>query len=451
MPSYSGETFWECKVWYGTVGARAALLRDDGGIGSNTVIETQEAQYSTTISFVWPDLIDGSSPVAWRVRFVLYGISGYVVPYPVGWGQYDLYRFERWLALIHCADWYHPLHICHDVLPDYDPNDGTSNPNNLFSVPSGVVWTGAGARMMRCDGTQIVRIRYGEEIVFGGSTDKQHPCPIATSYDTPTLEDTMWELEYAEYKVPHYVGVEEFTDGRFHTYREQRYIYPVLEWYARNWYTRQWEGPFYRVYSDRYMIVNVVFRRPVSQGQPPLNSRALHSIDKSHLPIAQANAIAYNNLFSHRRLDWRQYFPSTHVITRIRHLPRFGVVLALGKSGTSYSLRMCQLGSDYHMEVVTLTAFSAMIEIAEDQRTALLVYSTSDGSVYRRLARDGGWTWGTAQQCTVSGGGNLTAQSLSDLDYSPRRRCWLLVVQTGSQTFRVYASEDGLVWQDTGL
>ena len=179
--------------------------------------------------------------------------------------------------------------------------------------------------------------------------------------------------------------------------------------------------------------------------------RALHAIDKLHVPIAQANLIADHNLFSLSRVQWRDYFPPTHVVTRVRHLPRFGVVLAIGKYGTSYSLRMCELGSDYHTEVVTLTASSAMIEIAEDQRTALLVYSLSDGSVYRRLSRDGGWTWGTAQQCTVSGGGNLTVQSLTDLDYSPRRRCWLLVAQTGSTTFKVYASEDGLTWQDTGL
>jgi hypothetical protein len=178
---------------------------------------------------------------------------------------------------------------------------------------------------------------------------------------------------------------------------------------------------------------------------------ALHAIDKSYLPIAQANLIADHNLFSLTRIEWREYFPPTYVITRVRYLPRFGVVLALGKYGISYSLRMCEVGSDYYTEVVTLTASSAMIEIAEDQRIAVLVYSLSDGTVYRRLSRDGGWTWATAQQCTVSGGGNLTAESLTDLDYSPRRRCWLLVVQTGSTTFKVYASEDGLVWQDTGL
>jgi len=178
---------------------------------------------------------------------------------------------------------------------------------------------------------------------------------------------------------------------------------------------------------------------------------AIHAIDKSHLIIAQANMIADHNLFSLTRMEWRQYFPPTYVVTRVRYLPRFGVVLALGKYGTLYSLRVCELGSDYYTEVVTLTASSAMIEIAEDQRTALLVYSLSDGSVYRRLSRDGGWTWGTAQQCTVSGGGNLTVQAVTDLDYSPRRRCWLLVAQTGSTTFKVYASEDGLTWQDTGL
>jgi hypothetical protein len=261
----------------------------------------------------------------------------------------------------------------------------------------------------------------------------------------------MWELEYAEYKVPHYVGEEQWEDGRFHTYREYRYIYPVLEWYGRNRNTRQWEGPFYGIYSSRYMIVIVNFRRPVSEPVPPFNWRALHSIDQSHLPIGQANWIGDHNLFSLKRMQWRQYFPPTHSITRVRHLPRFGVVLALGKYGTSYSLRTCELGSDYYTEVVTLTASSAMIEIAEDQRTALLVYSLSDGSVYRRLSRDGGWTWAAAQQCTVSGGGNLTAQSLTDLDYSPRRRSWLLVAQTGSNTFKVYASEDGLTWQDTGL
>ena len=161
--------------------------------------------------------------------------------------------------------------------------------------------------------------------------------------------------------------------------------------------------------------------------------------------------IADHNLFSLTRMEWRQYFPPTYVVTRVRYLPRFGAVQALGKYGTLYSLRVCELGSDYYTEVVTLTASSAMIEIAEDQRTALLVYSLSDGSVYRRLSRDGGWTWGTAQQCTVSGGGNLTVQAVTDLDYSPRRRCWLLVAQTGSTTFKVYASEDGLTWQDTGV
>jgi len=355
--------------------------------------------------------------------------------------------------LINWASWNDPLSVPGDVLPDYDPNDGTSNPNNLFSVPSGCVWTAAGARMMRCDGTRIIARRYPDiEGVFGGSTDKQQPCPVATNYDSPIIEDTMWELEYAEYGRPRiYRGQEQWSDGVFHTYLDRRYIYPVLEWYGRNAYNGQWEGPFYSVKTDASMLVYVYFRQPVSQGQPPFNSRALHSIDKSDLPVAQANAIAYNNLFSLTRLDWRQYFPSTHVITRIRHLPRFGVVLALGRYGTSYSVRMCEFRSDYHTEVVTLTASSAMIEIAEDQRTALLVYSTADGKVYRRLSRDGGWTWDTAQQCTVSAGGNLTAQSLTDLDYSPRRRCWLLVVQTGSQTFKVYASEDGLTWQDTGL
>jgi len=261
----------------------------------------------------------------------------------------------------------------------------------------------------------------------------------------------MFELEYAEYTVPRYVGEEQWRDGRFHTYREYRYIYPVLEWYGRNRNTRQWEGPFYTFESNRYLLVQVVFRRPVSEPVPPFNWRALHSIDKSHLVVAQANWIADHNLFSLTRMEWRKYFPPTDVVTRVRHLPRFGVVLALGKYGTSYSLRMCELGSDRQTEVMSLTATSAMIEIAEDQRTALLLYSTADGKVYRRLSRDGGWTWGTAQQCTVSGGGNLTAQSLNDLDYSPRRRCWLLVVQTGSQTFQVYASEDGLVWQNTGL
>jgi hypothetical protein len=179
--------------------------------------------------------------------------------------------------------------------------------------------------------------------------------------------------------------------------------------------------------------------------------RALHAIDKSHVPIAQANLIADHNLFSLTRIEWREYFPPTHVVTRVRHLPRFGVVLALGKYDASYSLRMCELGSDRQTEVISLTATSAMIEIAEDQRTALLVYSLSDGSVYRRLSRDGGWTWGTAQQCTVAGGGNLTAQALTDLDYSPRRRCWFLIAQAGSTTFKVYASEDGLTWHDTGL
>jgi len=451
MASYSGDIFWQCNTSYGTVRARAALLRDDGAVGTNTVVDTQQALAGNRVRFVWPDTYAGTSPVAWRVRFALYGTGGYVVPYPDFWEPYDLLRFERWLVLINWADWFNPLSIPEDLLPNYDPNDGTSHANNLFTVPSGCVWTDGGARMMRCDGTQIVEIRQGQEIVFGGSTDKQHPCPVATSLDSPIFQDTMFELEYAEYTVPRYVGEEQWADGRFHTYREYRYIYPVLEWYGRNRNTRQWEGPFYRFYSDRYMVVEVAFRRPVSQGPPPSNWRALHCIDKSHLLVAQANAIAYNNLFSHTRLDWRQYFPSTHAITRIRHLPRFGVVLALGMYGASYSLRVCEVGSATQTEVMTLTATSAMIEIAEDQRTAVLIYSLSDGSVYRRLSRDGGWTWGTAQQCTVAGGGNLTAQAVTDLDYSTRRRCWLLVAQTGSTTFKVYASEDGLTWQDTGL
>jgi hypothetical protein len=456
MASYTGEIFWECSLLYGTVRHRVALLRDNGPIGSNTVIDTQESfPYTGTVWFVWPDEYDGLSPVAWRVRFVLYGTGGSVVPYPDPWTRYIQLRYERWLVLISPVSWSDPYSVPADPLPDYDSSDGTSNPNHLFSVPSGCVWTAGGARMMRCDGTQIIATRYPDiREIFGGNTDKQQPCPVATDYDSPIFEDTMWELEYAEYRVPRYVGILEWTDGRFHTYREERYIYPVLEWYGLNGLTGQWEGPFYSVRTDRSMLVVVSFRRPVSQGVPPPAARAIHSIDKSRLALAHGNRIAEHNLFSLTRLDdieGREYFPSTHLITRVRHLPRFGVVLALGNYNTSYSLRMCELGSNRQTEVISLTATSAMIEIAEDQRTALLVYSLSDGTVYRQLSRDGGWTWGTAQQCTVSSGGNLTAQALTDLDYSPRRRCWLLVVQTGSQTFKLYASDDGLVWQDTGL
>jgi hypothetical protein len=453
MASYTGDIFWECWLRYDTVRERAALLRDNGPIGSNTVLDIQESIPDTaTVGFVWPDEYDGSSPVAWRVRFALYGMGESVVPYPDPWTPYILLRYERWLVLISPSAFSDPNTLPEDPLPDYDSSDGTSNPNHLFSLPPGCRWTAAGARMMRCDGTRIIVTWYPDlQSIFGGSTDKQQPSPVATDYDSPIFEDTMWELEYAEYMVPHYVGPMQWTDGQFHTYREERYIYPVLEWYGLNGLTGEWEGPFYSVKTDRSMLVIVTFRRPVSQPVPPFAWRAIHSIDKSHLPVAHASWIADHNLFSLTRIGWREYFPSTHVITRVRHLPRFGVVLALGNYNTSYSLRMCELGSDRQTEVISLTATSAMIEIAEDQRTALLVYSLSDGTVYRRLSRDGGWTWGTAQQCTVSVGGNLTAQALTDLDYSPRRRCWLLVVQTASQTFKVYASEDGLVWQDTGL
>jgi hypothetical protein len=447
MASYSGEIFWQCSTRYGSVKERAALVRDDGPIGSNTVIETKEASYGRTLKFEWPEVYDGSSPVAWRVRFVLYGTGAYVVPYPDPSTEYNLYWYERWFALVVRGDLYAGAPGPYDPLPFYDPNDGTSNANNLFSVPSGCSWTGAGARMMRNDGTRI--FIQGIGWLYGGSPDLQHPCPVATDYDSPELGDTMWELEYAENVVPRYYGIENRPNGRFHIYVESRNIYPVLQWYGRNKYTNVWQGPFYDVGPTGYIRVELTFLRPVSQ--PTTGSQSLHSIDKAHVAVARANQIARCNVFSHTRVDSRQYFPSTHVIRRVRQLPRFGVVLALGKYDTSYSVRMCEVGSDRQTEVMSLTATSAMIEIAEDQRTALLVYLSSDGIVYRRLSRDGGWTWDEAQPCTVSGGGDMTAMLLADLDYSPRRRCWLLAVQTGTNTFKVYASEDGLQWQATAL
>ena len=453
MPAYSGETIFDIRPRDHHRVARVALLRDDGPIGTNTVVATASSTYDE-IFLLWPDEYDGESPVAFRIRMAVYGWGSTVIQSPPS--PYDLARIDYWLGVVVKSLGESPPPT--DPLPEYDANDGTVDNEPLFDIPIGYEWAPEGARMMRCNGS-FLRFYYDDMArnefklwqETGGGDQYQHPHPI-TEPGPPLETPRVWELEWAEWTTPRLV----FTDDDYDYYEVRRSLHRAWELYGRRASDQQWEPRVDVVYySDNvyphpdspYPWIRVTFRRPAWKRY----RICVHGIDSSRLFTGRGNRLEVHNLFSLQSLS--RQTTGFSGIRRVRFVPRWNTILVLFHDEQTQTsvVEAYTPDTSQRLEVVRVTGTSSVLEIAEDQRTTLLVYSSTDNTVYRRVSRDGVWTWSEPEQCTLASGEDLTAIAVNDLDYSPRLRCWLLSAQTDSQTFKVYASEDGLEWTDAGL
>lgn len=467
---YYGEPWYGVYVW---------RYDDDAHIGSATLKDS---------SFAWIEPVDYYDFPQSFAKCIVVDLNGVTLSDPNAAAVYRLRVWIKWCTYIDQTNaWQYRDHYAYAVkvnsLVDY-PNDPLNigfrisqcSPLGLYDSDSGTYTTSSaygnyqssevylGAYMAQCDPV--------EQIYIGNYLPTYEPgltLPYGKIHDNLFVSQDQIQLGGTGQQFPMKLPMPRFEDGAYEASRRVMELeFKVTD--SSLVYNEAYDSYDSIVYFNvgfmgyrngvglrgSYGSFGILFRVhntvDTGPGQNVSNVRCLHNLSAGTIVMGSGNILHRRSLFGLQGVPPapRQY-ASGSIIQRVRQLPRFRANLVLLQQGSSspYTYAVHVEDANATWEVVSVTGVAGLIEVAPDRREALLIVQTSANRVYAYKSTNMGWSFHSGTQCNL-GGNPLTVAAIYDLDYSVRRRVYLLTA-TISGSLKLLMSEDGINWTDTGV